>query len=100
MGEAEAHVDHEKRRTPAGALRPAEACEMDHAGAAMPSPARTRASASSGASRGDQRSGLAGTGGASPLSALHVARNSSSGGPESNPRAPTPVPPSPAPSGP
>ena len=47
---------------------------MAHAGAAMPSPARTRASASSGASSGDQRSGLAGTGGSSPVSALQFAR--------------------------
>ena len=48
---------------------------------------RTRARVSAPSSSGDQRSGFAGVGGSSPVSALQFASASSSGGPKSKARA-------------
>ena len=58
-----------------------EAAASPPARSHIPSPALTRASASSPASSGDQRSGFAGIGGSRPVSARHCASTSSSGGP-------------------
>ena len=52
-----------------------------YTGAGIPSPALTRASASSPGSSGDHRSGTAGTGGSSPVSSLQLASSCSRGGP-------------------
>ena len=85
IGEAAADVDHEqgRARTEPG---PAVKAVVPHAfvGSGISSPARTRASASSPGSSGDQRSGVAGTGGSRPVSSLQFASTSSSGGPKSN----------------
>src|SRR5712691_1184831 len=82
--EADVDVDHEQRGPQAEPGTPVKAV-VPHAfvGSGIPSPARTRASASSPGSSGDHRSGLAGTGGARPVSSLQRASASSSEGPKS-----------------
>src|SRR6185503_4442363 len=82
VGEAEVDVDHEQGGPLTEARPPVEPLVLH--GFGMPSPARTRASASSPGSSGDQRSGVAGVGGFRPVSASQLASTSSSGGPKSN----------------
>src|SRR4029078_7052038 len=85
VGEADVDVDHEQGGPLTEARPPVEPLVLH--GFGMPSPARTRASASSPGSSGDQRNGAAGTGGFSPVSASQLASASSSGGPKSNENA-------------
>ena len=85
VGEAAVDVDHDEGGAPAEAGAPVEP-RVTHLVVRghrpyMPSPARTRASASSPGSSGDQRSGVAVCGGSSPVSSRHRAMTSSSGGP-------------------
>ena len=92
VGEAVDEVDHEQGGPPAEAGGPAEPAlaverrvvHQSPAAAAAASASRTRLSATSPGSSGDQRSGVAGFGGSRPVSARQFASVSSSDGPKSN----------------
>ena len=87
VGETAVDVDHDQggplpEAGPAvESRRASRSASVLYAGAGIPSPSLTRASASSPGSSGDHRSGTAGTGGSRPVSSLQLASNCSRGGP-------------------